>query len=929
MSELKIFPRYMNGIELLLIFAAFSIFIIPGSSGASLNSECFVCHTSPENRSIDQNLYNSNKHSILECIDCHVNSTSNSDTNHGLFIRQLNGSNITGPLITKYYSQNFSLCYYCHAEEKVVGVLAGWPNHTGHRNPQIVVGSIGTNYINNKSAGLNWGFLPVNIHWDHLDDFGSTFYNGGALFDSNMDGTVDSYQSCPACHNAHGTNYPKLTKNDLAISYSSDANGEYGYIGSNQYNNAGGDIYCTGCHGSGEKYYRTEKNVFEDCISCHGTDMTGDFNITAFGQGVHVNINTINGNDLVNNSDCWACHYKKDMNKANIYTCINCHVQGFVQSSPQITSHKPEKTNKSSCEACHDLVNITPGLNVDGVPYPNITSHYARLPTVPTTNYCDYCHGPDAFSLFQAPYRNITSFYHNSTNASFPENSNCRTCHTSADASADPLANNNSNFHNLTTEYGDVKNETVVANCMYCHIDHDARFSTAPSPSHNTSGMVLDDCYLCHGTKVIGTNAQKLHDVRSYVTTGCIPCHVDLNDVNKSMFGRHKNLNETGGLDNLTDDDCNTCHFGGRTGDLPMIPGGANRNNTYECGDCHQSAGAGSPKPPTLSNLLIDKFKHGSNKCISCHAPDYYHLQGTVGPSGRVENPGWELISPIDNTGCHDCHRTHNGLDEPFHGPGIGAPGPRHIATNSKNNGSDCSSTCHTSNTNPHNVKSSTNTYKPTLSTPALSPSTGNSVEVITTGSSVSTSASLHIEAAQYRIYNSTGKTIVDWTAMNAKDGRFNSSLETVNATINTMGFPEGTYTVSVRVMASGPRTNTAISYYPLNGDWSVPLNATLIVEPPKGYVNGTVNDSLSGSGIPGVTVTTNTGLSTNTDSTGFYSLSLTNGTYSLTATRVPEYYPNTTIPSVTVTAFTTVTRDIIMTKKPTGTISGVVTSIN
>ncbi|MBU4223325.1 MAG: carboxypeptidase-like regulatory domain-containing protein [Euryarchaeota archaeon] len=816
-----------------------------------------------------------------------------------------------------------------------MGILSNFNNSNLHNNPPIIVSSIGSNFINNISAGYFNGNkdYPTNIHWNHLDDFGSLQRGVGGMFDYNKDGTInstDSYQSCPACHNVHGTNYPMMTKNALAIRYGSDSNGTFGYIESDAYLSSGGDIYCNGCHTSGTtfKYYRNKVNLYQDCISCHFTDMTKDFNKTAFSQGVHVDINTANGIGSVNNSDCWTCHYKKDMNRSNIYSCINCHVQAVVPSAPSITSHKPEKTNKSSCEACHELVKLDPGLNRAGQQYPNITAHYAQLPSVPTPKYCDYCHGPDAFSSFQAPYRNITSFYHNSSNASFPGNSTCRTCHTRTDVPADPLANNNSNFHNLTTEYGDVKNETVVANCMYCHIDHDARFSTAPSPSHNTSGMVLDDCYLCHGTKVIGTNAQKLHDVRSYVTTGCIPCHVDLNDVNKSMFGRHKNLNETGGLDNLTDDDCNTCHFGGRTGDLPMIPGGANRNNTYECGDCHQSAGAGSPKP-TQTNLLINTFKHASNKCISCHAPDFYHLQGTVGPLGRVENPGWQLISPIDNTGCHDCHRTHNGLDEPFHGPGIGAPGPRHIATNSKNNGSDCSSTCHTSNTNPHNVKSSTNTYKPTLSTPALSPSTGNSVEVITTGSSVSTSASLHIEAAQYRIYNSTGKTIVDWTAMNAKDGRFNSSLETVNATINTMGFPEGTYTVSVRVMASGPRTNTAIRYYPLNGDWSAPLNATLVIEPPNGYVNGTVNDSLSGSGIPGVTVTTNTGVSANTDSAGFYSLGLKNGTYTLTAIRAPEYYPNTTIPPVTVTALTTVTRDIIMTKKPTGTISGVVTSIN
>ncbi len=44
-----------------------------------------------------------------------------------------------------------------------------------------------------------------------------------------------------------------------------------------------------------------------------------------------------------------------------------------------------------------------------------------------------------------------------------------------------------------------------------------------------------------------------------------------------------------------------------------------------------------------------------------------------------------------------------------------------------------------------------------------------------------------------------------------------------------------------------------------------------------------------------------------------------------LTAFKDPEFYPNITIPPVTVTAPSTVIQDIILTEKPTGTISGVV----
>ncbi|VVB86142.1 Doubled CXXCH motif (Paired_CXXCH_1) [uncultured archaeon] len=261
MNNLKCILKSVAKIRVLLVLAAFFILFFPGVLGASPNDACFNggCHISPAPRPIDQSLYNSNPHSIVKCIDCHVNSTSNADPNHGLFIRQLNGSNITGPLTTKYYSQNFSLCYYCHSESKIVGILPYYNVSYFHVNPSIFVTSIGTNFINNLSAGYYDGNTdyPTNIHWNHLDDFGSVGHGMGGMFDFDNDGKIDitdSYISCPACHNVHGTNYPKMTKNALAITYSSDLNGTFGYIGSNLYLNPGSDLFCNGCHVSGTTF---------------------------------------------------------------------------------------------------------------------------------------------------------------------------------------------------------------------------------------------------------------------------------------------------------------------------------------------------------------------------------------------------------------------------------------------------------------------------------------------------------------------------------------------------------------------------------------------------------------------------------------------------------------------------------------------------
>ncbi|HEY9245331.1 MAG TPA: carboxypeptidase regulatory-like domain-containing protein, partial [Candidatus Methanoperedens sp.] len=83
--------------------------------------------------------------------------------------------------------------------------------------------------------------------------------------------------------------------------------------------------------------------------------------------------------------------------------------------------------------------------------------------------------------------------------------------------------------------------------------------------------------------------------------------------------------------------------------------------------------------------------------------------------------------------------------------------------------------------------------------------------------------------------------------------------------------------------------------------------------------------DNLSGSGIQGAKVTANTGVYAVTDAAGFYSLRLATGTYTLTAAKDLEYYPNST--QATVTSPGTVTRDIVMEKKPTGTITGTVTN--
>jgi len=88
--------------------------------------------------------------------------------------------------------------------------------------------------------------------------------------------------------------------------------------------------------------------------------------------------------------------------------------------------------------------------------------------------------------------------------------------------------------------------------------------------------------------------------------------------------------------------------------------------------------------------------------------------------------------------------------------------------------------------------------------------------------------------------------------------------------------------------------------------------------------MNGTVIDSITRTGISGVTVFSNSSGSTTTNAAGFYSLAVTAGTHDVTYTLDPIYYPNKKKTSITSNPL--IIQDIEFVKKPIGTITGIVT---
>ncbi len=124
-----------------------------------------------------------------------------------------------------------------------------------------------------------------------------------------------------------------------------------------------------------------------------------------------------------------------------------------------------------------------------------------------------------------------------------------------------------------------------------------------------------------------------------------------------------------------------------------------------------------------------------------------------------------------------------------------------------------------------------------------------------------------------------------------------------------------GTYTIGTRTVDTTGNVNATM----------VTHTATTIL-PSVRYINGTVMDSITKAAIQGVTVFINPGVPTTTNASGFYSFAVTEGTYNLTARLDPAYYTNSTV-TVSTAGSAVVVQDIELVKKPTGTITGRITT--
>lgn len=169
----------------------------------------------------------------------------------------------------------------------------------------------------------------------------------------------------------------------------------------------------------------------------------------------------------------------------------------------------------------------------------------------------------------------------------------------------------------------DTYNETYCRSCHGNTVDrHHLLLINGTFQCTNCHAMKYDSQNNSYYPEVF-RNCIACHPAQNHID--CISCHSP-SDVNISLFGRHSNINTSDGIGNVTNNDCWTCHY---QKDMTI-------NNIYLCESCHINRSG--IVPITDTSLIKSEFMHGMTTCKDCHAPITYHINGTVGPLGVIEN---------------------------------------------------------------------------------------------------------------------------------------------------------------------------------------------------------------------------------------------------------------------------------------------------
>ncbi|MEW6379252.1 MAG: hypothetical protein AB1611_06560 [bacterium] len=348
---------------------------------------------------------------------------------------------------------DFALCFSCHDKYKLLG--------DAYASGSFLQDPPATNFKNEDHPDGNG--KVKNEHLRHLQGRGNC--GNTKDWDSDWDGTGDSPQSCPACHNVHGSPSPAMTRHGELASTPGTADKapmfNFQYLnaegkadsglsdvmqstgGCTQFyspgpGSVGKNKMCGMCHNDQVTYHRVPGN---SCQNCHSQEVQS-----------HPSHHTHLAADRGPSIGCWDCHAAGDENSPHVFlfadnkplaeteVCNPCHSpEGTYDgvSDPVIGAKnnwsggvyqdtRLKAGKEKWCAGCHDEVpagSRADGSGVDApavigdesaaAPYGYYTTGHGKQNLV----LCTDCHDPSLMHIdhehrtYQESLNNYTAGY--------------------------------------------------------------------------------------------------------------------------------------------------------------------------------------------------------------------------------------------------------------------------------------------------------------------------------------------------------------------------------------------------------------------------------------------------------------------------------------------------------------------------------------
>ncbi len=460
--------------------------------------------------------------------------------------------------------------------------------------------------------------------------------------------------------------------------------------------------------------------LFENCISCHNSDIGIYPAINTSLFGTHKDVNITDGSGVLSDGDCSVCHFSIDFQMFNpgftvpTYACEDCHMSGIIPGAPRVYNHTRNAniSVKAFCGDCHNRTS-----NLFRYSANASSAHYGRnasfgLPA--GEQYCVYCHHNSSTiynDVMQNPNNNMIDNHTSGIiNPGHPAGRpDCTGCHGQDKLHGVNITKpfNDSGFCNSCHNNDRLKKNRHAGKveCIRCHEDATTDIHNIKYVLQNGSyrGIIATGCGDCHNFSLPAPYFQL-----SFSTADCTSCHQGRlvrfalapripapmeHSANPYSGGLWKGSQPAYWSNTSQKSACNYCHgntlhTSNASGNIENIRAGnmfnqSITNTSYWCANCHYMGSAGgnysynassfSPVPPEIQNKTglvpqkagdgTDFFNHSfgewsDNTCQPCHSAG---SPTTITPF--VHNVAAGGGGP-DCASCHDINASGAPLDK-------------------------------------------------------------------------------------------------------------------------------------------------------------------------------------------------------------------------------------------------------------------------